>query len=263
MCDVAPLFRWLRRALAVVAGLVVAVLAIAPGTVGATAAGATAAGATAVDDCGVLAERMERNEDIPPGLLHAVALAESGRSDPARRGSHAWPWTVRSGPDSFYLQTKELALSKVRDLLAAGRSNIDVGCMQINLGYHGSAFRSLDDAFDPAINVAYGARFLRELRQETRSWAKAAGRYHSADPDRNQAYRARVYRLWRDLRRRQGRDAPMITEALFVGDRLARPAGSALSARPEDSPMARVLTPLPAGQRRSADSAGIAVLRGR
>ena len=134
--------------------------------------------------------------------------------------------------------------------------------MQINLGYHGTAFATLDDAFDPLRNVAYGARFLAQLRDETRSWARATGRYHSADADRGQAYRARVWRLWRDLRRRQGGEAPMITEATFVGDRLARLAGGAAAAQPEDASSARLIVPSSPG-RRSRPAEAIAVLRGR
>jgi hypothetical protein len=248
MSAVAPLRR-LRRAFAVVAGLVVALLPLT-------------GLASMTDDCAALVERMERAEDIPQGLLQAVALAESGRAHPTHGDARPWPWTIRSGSDSFYLPSKELALSKARELRAAGRSNIDVGCMQINLGYHGTAFASLDDAFDPPSNVAYGARFLKQLRDETRSWAKATGRYHTADADRGQAYRARVWRLWRDLRRRQSGETPMITEAMFVGDRLARLAGGVATVRPEDTPRARVITPSsPERRSRSADS--IAVLRGR
>jgi len=150
--------------------------------------------ASTSDVCGPIADQMERAEDIPLGLLHAVALAESGRWQVGEGFSRAWPWTVRSGPDSFYLPSKEAALGKVRELHAAGRSNIDVGCMQINLGYHAEAFASLEEAFDPITNVAYGARLLKQLREQTRSWAGATGRYHNADRDRAQAYRARVYR---------------------------------------------------------------------
>jgi hypothetical protein len=243
------LVRQLRRVLALIGGLVVATLSLP-------------APANTQDDCGAIADWMERSEGIPPGLLHAVALAESGRPHPSDGDNRAWPWTVRSGPDSFYLPSKELALSKVRELHAAGRSNIDVGCMQINLGHHPTAFASLDEAFDPVSNVAYGARFLKQLHAETRSWAMAAGRYHSADPGRGQAYRARVHRLWRDLRRRQGGEAPMITEALFVGTRLARLAGGAPTSRPDGAPAARVITPS-SSDRRSKGAASIAVLRGR
>ncbi len=247
MPAVAPL-RELRHALAVIGALGVA--ALPPAVL-----------ADPPEDCGSIAERMERAEDIPPGLLQAVALAESGRIHPLHGDARPWPWTVRSGPDSFYLPSKELALRKVRELRAAGRSNIDVGCMQINLGYHATAFATLDEAFDPLDNVAYGARFLAELHAETRSWAKATGRYHSSDADRGQAYRARVWRLWRDLRRRQDGDAPMITEATFVGDRLARLTGGAVPSQLEAASGARLIIPS-SSDRRKGSADPIAVLRG-
>jgi hypothetical protein len=214
-----------------------------------------AAAGTASDRCGAIADRIERAEDIPPGLLQALALAESGRRDPAQ-GQLAWPWAVRAGAEGFYPPSKEAALATVEALRAAGRSNIDVGCMQINLAYHGDAFGSLEDAFEPAHNVAYGARFLKQLQQETGSWAKATGRYHSAERERGQAYRARVYRIWHDLRRRQGQAAPVLGAAAFL-DGPARLAGSAS----RSDGVVRVISPSAAGRR--AGSAAAVVLRGR
>ena len=95
--------------------------------------------------------------------------------------------------------------------------------MQVNLGYHGDAFASLDEALEPASNVAYGARFLKRLRLETRSWARATARYHSSDPDRGQAYRDKVYRLWHELRHAPARPAG----AAGAARRLAARAGAA------------------------------------
>ena len=211
-----------------------------------------------IDHCGAIADQVERAQDIPPGLLQALALAESGRKDPAHGRHQAWPWAVRAGDEGFYLPSKAAALAKVRALRQAGRSNIDVGCMQINLGYHGRAFRSLEEAFEPAHNVAYGARFLKQLQRETGSWARATGRYHSAERDRSQAYRARVYRIWQDLRRRQGRGTPVLSAAGFLGGP-ARLAGSP-AAGPDDGAL-RVITP--ALGRRAAPAGAVAVVRGR
>lgn len=158
------------------------------------------------DVCGMLVQQAERAQGIPPGLMHAVALAESGRWVAAERTTQAWPWTVTSSSDHFFLPSMAGALQKVRELQAMGRSNIDVGCMQVNLGYHGHAFASVAEALEPATNVAYAARFLKQLREETRSWDRATARYHSADPARGKAYRDRVYRLWHQLRRRRVAD---------------------------------------------------------
>jgi hypothetical protein len=158
--------------------------------------------------CSTHAAQQEKAKRIPTGLVHAVALAESGRWLKQDKTTKPWPWTVTSGSDSFYLSSKEAAIAKVRELQASGRTNIDVGCMQINLHYHPDAFASLEEAFDPDRNVAYGTKFLRDLRMRTRSWGKATAFYHSQDRVRGTAYRVKVYKLWRKLR---GRKAPLAT----------------------------------------------------
>ena len=62
--------------------------------------------------------------------------------------------------------------------------------------HHPDAFGSLEEAFEPARNVAYGARYLDALKQETSSWDRAVERYHTADPGRGRAYREKVYQRW-------------------------------------------------------------------
>ncbi|HSA80003.1 MAG TPA: transglycosylase SLT domain-containing protein [Geminicoccaceae bacterium] len=214
--------------------------------------------ANPADICGALARETERAEGIPPGLVHAVALAESGRWLAERGHSQAWPWTVTAGSESFYLASKQDALRKIRELRAAGRSNIDVGCMQVNLGYHGEAFASLDEALEPASNIAYGARFLKRLRLQTRSWVRATARYHSSDPDRGEAYRNKVYRLWHELRH-----GPIAAAQPPV-----RLAGSLLSIQRDSSevePAARrrVILPMTGAKNTSAAPGAISILRGR
>jgi hypothetical protein len=210
------------------------------------------------DVCGALAMATERAEGIPPGLVTAVALAESGRWLERERRSQAWPWTVTAGTDSFFLASKQEALRKVQELQAAGRSNIDVGCMQINLGYHPHAFASLDEAFEPASNVAYGARFLKRLRLETRSWARATARYHSGDPDRGEAYRGRVYRLWHQLRHGQlGRPAPPVR---LAGSLLEQAPGAPLTG---PGGQRRLILPGSGAAPEPAAPGAIGILRGR
>jgi hypothetical protein len=224
----------------------------------ATTLSARPAVASPADICGALARETERAEGIPPGLVHAVALAESGRWLAGRGHSQAWPWTVTAGSDSFYLESKQDALRKVHELRAAGRSNIDVGCMQVNLGYHGDAFASLEEALEPASNVAYGARFLKRLRLETRSWVRATARYHSSDPDRGKAYRDKVYRLWHELRHGPIGAAPPPV----------RLAGSLLgiepdSSRAEPAVRPRMILPSSGTKGSSAAPGAISILRGR
>ncbi|MFO1040047.1 MAG: lytic transglycosylase domain-containing protein [Geminicoccaceae bacterium] len=135
----------------------------------------------------------ERRAAIPSGLLLAVAVNESGRWDRDEKQTLPWPWTVNNGGDGRHFDTKEEAIRWVEELRSMGRTNIDVGCMQINLHHHPEAFPDLDAAFDPVRNVAYGAKFLGDLRDATGSWPEAVGRYHSADLDRGRNYRERVY----------------------------------------------------------------------
>jgi soluble lytic murein transglycosylase-like protein len=204
------------------------------------------------DICGTIAGETERAEGIPPGLVRAVALVESGRWLPEDRRTQAWPWTVTAGPETFYLPSKRAALRKVEELRASGRSNIDVGCMQVNLGYHGDAFATLDEALDPASNIAYGARFLKHLRVATRSWARATACYHSSDPDRGKAYRAKVYRRWEELRH------DLLSRPVrMAGDVAGGPSEGAIAAPP---PRRHLI--LPTGAKPPAPGA-IAIVRGQ
>ena len=224
-----------------------------------TFAGGAAGGAAAgpVEElCGVLARQTERAEGIPSGLVQAVALAESGRWLAEARTTRPWPWTVTSGSDSFYLPSRAAALRKIQELRSEGRSNIDVGCMQVNLGYHGHEFASVADALEPARNVAYAARFLKRLHDETQSWSGATAHYHSRDPARGQAYRAKVFRLWDELLQRPTVARPSI-----------RLAGSAAAARPEPSApdarqAARLIVPGGTGAARRLALDAVPVLRG-
>jgi Transglycosylase SLT domain len=218
-------------------------------------AGEAAAGP--VDElCGVLARQAERAEGIPSGLVHAVALAESGRWLEGERTTRPWPWTVTSGSDSFYLPSRSAALQKILELQSEGRSNIDVGCMQVNLGYHGHEFASVAEALEPARNVAYAARFLKRLRDETDSWSRATARYHSGNPDRGRAYRDKVFRLWDELLLRPTIERPSI-----------RLAGSAAAtgpeaAAPEPLERARLIVPGRGGAGGRTARNALSILRG-
>lgn len=137
----------------------------------------------------------ERALRIPQGLLTAIALAEAGRT--GSDGSLvAWPWTINVGGKGQYFETKEEAVATTRKLIDEGQRSIDVGCMQVNLRFHPNAFPTIEDAFDPATNVAYGAQFLASLHKLQGSWSKAVERYHSSDDGRREEYRERVVFLW-------------------------------------------------------------------
>lgn len=144
----------------------------------------------------------EKAARIPRYLLRAVALAESGRRDADGRWV-PWPWTINNAGDSYFLDSRDEAVAAVKGLRAQGQTNIDVGCMQVNLQYHPDAFGSLEEAFDPAANAAYAASLLRALFHRHKSWIFAVQKYHSGKFRNNFRYRQRVMKLWAQLRGRR------------------------------------------------------------
>ncbi len=152
------------------------------------------------DPCAPHIYREERNRGIPAHLMRAVALAESGRWLDEAHASVAWPWTINAEGVGHFYPSKPAAIAAVRALQERGVRSIDVGCMQVNLYWHAGVFRSLEEAFEPMSNVAYAARYLAELKQERQSWEAAVSYYHSAVPEFNQPYRAKVERLWASVR---------------------------------------------------------------
>ena len=128
----------------------------------------------------------ETRHGIPDNLLLAIGIQEAGRNGP--EGLAVWPWTANAAGEGVFFQTQLEAEAWVTTKLAEGVKSIDVGCMQVNLHWHGHHFPSLNMAFDPDRNVDYAARFLRNLYRETGDWDKAAGRYHSATEKHKKRY---------------------------------------------------------------------------
>lgn len=147
--------------------------------------------------CGDAGRQAEERMHLPPGLLIAIGQTESGRRDPITGRLAAWPWTINANGMGRMFETSNAVLTETRALLAHGVASVDVGCFQINLLYHPSAFLRLEDAFDPQANAAYAARFLAALRVRTGSWERAVAAYHSATPERGEPYRDRVWAMFK------------------------------------------------------------------
>jgi hypothetical protein len=116
------------------------------------------------------------------GCWAAVGQVESGLPDPRTGRMRPWPWTIDTDGAGQFFATKAEAIAAAVALEAAGARSIDVGSMQVNLMHHPDGFASLGQAFDPASNAAFAARFLRELYRRTRAWSKAIAAYHSDTP---------------------------------------------------------------------------------
>jgi hypothetical protein len=135
-----------------------------------------------------------RQYGIPDHVLAAIAQVESGRLMPDGRVV-PWPWSINVAGNDHIFESRDEAVASVRRFQAAGSKSIDIGCMQINLLHHPTAFTTLEQGFDPAANTAYAARFLRELFSQTGSWPRAIANYHSATPQLGEAYRRRVMQV--------------------------------------------------------------------
>ena len=137
----------------------------------------------------------ERLSGIPDRLMQSIGIMESGRRDGTGILS-AYPWTINAQGVGSYYATKAEAIAAVNALRARGVRSIDVGCMQVNLMYHASAFASLEEAFDPAANAAYAAKFLLRLLAQTGSWQAATAGYHSLTPEIGGDYGRKVMAIW-------------------------------------------------------------------
>ena len=153
--------------------------------------------------CDTFFKKHEIRSGIPPYLLKAISLKETGRWDNNKKESFAWPWTVTSGKWSHYFKSKESAIRAVKRLQLRNIKNIDVGCMQINLKYHPKAFNSLEQAFDPNSNISYAALFLTKLHKQKKSWHRSIENYHSANPKYNNKYRKKVTEIWKSVRSKE------------------------------------------------------------
>jgi hypothetical protein len=141
--------------------------------------------------------------DIPASVLRSVTRTETGR---ARNGElEPWPWTVNMQGKGHWFETESAARAFVEAAFRRGARSFDVGCFQINYKWHGSAFRSIDQMFNPKANALYAARFLSDLYAETGDWSRAAGAYHSRTPQFAEKYRARFDRIRQGLSDRPDR----------------------------------------------------------
>jgi hypothetical protein len=145
-------------------------------------------------DCEAIAAKTAGLYSIPEGLMPAIARVETGLKQ-GERGVRAWPWTLNVQGQGYYFKTRNEALAKLREVLASGVRNVDVGCMQINYRWHGENFSSIEEMMSPEANTRYAANFLTRLKKRHGSWEAATRHYHSADRERGTAYLGRVNRV--------------------------------------------------------------------
>ncbi len=156
-------------------------------TAAAWAGGADASRATGADVCRAAARQVSSETGVPVEVLDAIALTETGRKSGGAFGP--WPWTVNMEGAGHWFDGPAEALDYAESNFAQGKRSFDVGCFQLNYKWHGQAFKSIEQMFDPLANARYAAGFLSRLYGETGDWSAAAGAYHSRTPQYANRYR--------------------------------------------------------------------------
>jgi hypothetical protein len=116
---------------------------------------------------------------VPVRVIHGIALVESGKiwSDGMKR---PWPWTLNSAQGSMFFADRASAASALRRILDSGVSNVDIGYMQINCGFHCWRVRFPEDLLDPQTNLRVASDILKEVRLASGGdIAATVGAYHA------------------------------------------------------------------------------------
>ncbi|NHO33439.1 transglycosylase SLT domain-containing protein [Acetobacter fallax] len=154
--------------------------------------------------CEQAATIVEHALDLPQGLLAIIGRVESG--------NHPLAVDVSGTPIQF--ARLDLAVDAVETMLHSGafgaRPHLDVGCFQINLGWHPDAFASVESSFDPLINGVAAGQLLRRLHVMTGDWHKAVARYHAASQE-GARYASHVFRNYEALPKIQQSPIPVAT----------------------------------------------------
>lgn len=152
----------------------------------------TAHAARADNLCEREMHRASSKYDVPIDILYAVGLTETGRKDSLQ------PYAMNIEGKAVFMPSAAAAVLKFNEAHGQGAKLIDLGCMQINHYFHASAFPSVGAMLDPATNVDYAARFLKQLRAREGNWTMAVARYH-AGPNNNPAQKQYVCRVMENM----------------------------------------------------------------
>ena len=101
--------------------------------------------------CDLAARRAARDQGVPLDVLRTITRTETGRG--SKQGLQPWPWTVNMEGAGKWFQTEDETRAYVFSHFKRGARSFDVGCFQINFKWHGAAFDSMDQMFDPVANA--------------------------------------------------------------------------------------------------------------
>ncbi|MGZ2259717.1 lytic transglycosylase domain-containing protein [Roseobacter sp. A03A-229] len=164
--------------------------------------------------CDRAATLASRETGVPVLILKAISRTETGRT---LQGSfEPWPWATNTGGTGRWFDSKAAAVRHATKTVGGNRRNIDIGCFQLNYRWHGHAFSSLEQMFDPVENARYAAKFLAKLQEEKGDWMRAVGAYHSRTEEHAQRYQRRFSQIHANLA-----DGPSLPTAVAAEQRHA------------------------------------------
>jgi hypothetical protein len=157
------------------------------------------AGAQAEPRCEAHIDRASRHYGIPTGILLGIAMAESN----FRLRPHPWTIAFLDGSPPVYAPSLAAVRPYLRRADGKPRTDISIGCMQLNMAWHLKRVRTPEWGIDPEVNVWYAAAYLRELYDRRKDWTRAVIDYNGdSDPKARIRYACtvdswmrRVYRL--------------------------------------------------------------------
>ena len=103
---------------------------------------------------------------------------------------------INASGRSIYLKSLSEAKQIVQKKLNAGVTNIDLGLMQLNWRWHGSAFANIEEMLQPEKNIEYAAKLLQSLYLQHGNWQAAIRHYHSNKEQYNRKYSRKVAMCW-------------------------------------------------------------------
>lgn len=162
--------------------------------------------------CKECIQRHEKKIGIEPGLLEAIVQIESKHK----------PYAVNACGRAYSFSSASEAAQFVQSKQREGYQNISVGATQLHVPSHGRRFKDLTAMMDPEQNIAYAAKYLKKLRQQTGSWESAVKRYHSPDPTASARYCGKVFGAWAKIKKIRSKQNPQKHSSLKVAYKLSQ-----------------------------------------
>lgn len=142
--------------------------------------------ASASEECLLAITKYEKLYKIPTGLLKAISKVESEYNHLA----------LNDGLKQHNFKNTQEVLDRISYLKNIGKTNFDIGCMQINYYWHGKSFASVKEMLEVNSNVRYAASIIHGLYKTHGNWQTAVRYYHSYEPKFYQIYSRKIALAW-------------------------------------------------------------------